>query len=468
MFRDSITSTALTGDVPDMSLGHISCAGFRNDVSFLASARAFLVHRMHEGEKLSIAFETRNGTWSPVLCVPDTLLIVNIGGLKEQANKAFEDIDKTFLSEYAGFEEVPKIRAFYERSFAARCFVNKAAKMSVVFVDHIDMRTLHFLECSILIMLPWYHEREPKLTDDETALVKCLMNKASTSSDYVKCIEKIAAQFDFRTTAIKAMLKGFTVKHHQAQLTNLRNHMDSLYSRLEDLLSEIGSLNKQREDDEIRIMGLEAAIAKGEGDEELMNFILAHENINIVRMLDRGFQITVRTQYVPTTDTIKEARVALRENKGWLERRGSSAISEEDMKSLFKAIFVDRIIKLNFCASYNVTLSTDAYRIPVGGYEFGPEFDDCMPNPHINIHRCGGDYIRDWSDEVLHGDLIGVLCTCVASANSLNFGDGIVMSAFMDSMYGCGGRKCKALVLPDDRNVTPEEAIAWIKEQKGE
>ena len=468
MFRDSITSTALTGDVPDMSLGHISCAGFRNDVSFLASARAFLVHRMHEGEKLSIAFETRNGTWSPILCVPDTLLVVNIGGLKEQASKAFEDIDKTFLSEYEGFEEVPKIRAFYERSFAARCFVNKAAKMSVVFVDHIDMRTLHCLECSILIMLPWYHEREPKLTDDETALVKCLMNKASTSSDYVKCIEKIASQFDFRTTAIKTMLKGFAVKHHQAQLSNLRSHIDSLNSQLDNLMSEIGSINKQCEDDMIRIMGLEAAIAKGEGDDELMSFILTHENINIVKMIERGFQITIKTQYVPTTETIAEARNILKSSRtGWLEGRGTS-VSEEDMKSLFKAIFVDRIIKLNFCASYNVTLSTDMYRIPVGGYEFGPEFDDYMPNPHINIHRCAGDYVRDWSDAIVRGDLIGVIETCIASAGSLNFGDGIVMQSFMDSMYGYNGRKVKALALPDGRVVTPEDAVAWIKEQKGE
>ena len=265
------------------------------------------------------------------------------------------------------------------------------------------------------------------------------------------------------------MLSGFMTKHQKNLLDRARHTADQIQQEIDNLLATMGEKARNHEDAMIRIMGLEAAIANGDEDTELTDFILAHDNINIVKTLDdRGFQITVKTQYVPTTESIAQARDALRQGKGWLTARSQSKIKFEEMKALFKALFVDRILKLNFCASYNITLSTDVFRIPISGYNFDDEFCDYMPNPHINTHRCGGDYVTDWAVEVSQGDFLGMINTCVASAGSLNFGDGTVMREFMDRLYGIRGGNTKAIVLPDGRVVTPEDAIAWINAQKGE
>ncbi|MBR2265394.1 MAG: hypothetical protein IJ882_01780, partial [Paludibacteraceae bacterium] len=87
-------STALTGDIPNMSLGHINGIGFRNDVSFVASARAFLYKRMQDGESIRIIFDTRGeGSWRAIPISDNTLYICNVGGLKDQSTKTFAEID---------------------------------------------------------------------------------------------------------------------------------------------------------------------------------------------------------------------------------------------------------------------------------------------------------------------------------------------------------------------------------------
>ena len=475
MFRDCITSTALTGEIPDMSLGHINGTGFRGDISFIASARAFLANRMRDGEHLTIGFDAHNGRQTPFADTADTLAVVSIVGSKEQSVEAFKQIDEKFLNEREGFELVPKIGAFYERSFAARCFVNKARRISVVFADHIDMRTLHFLECSILIMLPWYHEREPKLTDDETALVKCLMSKESTSVDYLKCIKAIASRFDFRTTAIKSMLSDFENKYRREQLSRARSTVENYRTKIDDLLAQLAVTSRERDDAMVRVLGLEAAISQSGGDSELVNFFIAHKNIELVGMIDGGYKVAIKTQYSPEsideTNTIK--RVLAQDNSivycsGGSRYENESSISAKDMKMLLTAIFVDGVLKLNLCAAYNIGLRLDTHRVPIGNYDFSHEYDDYMPNPHIQSYRCIGNYTTKFADLMRRGDYIGMTVQCIASAGSLNFNDPSVMHEFMEIMHGIKRGNNKAIVLPDGKVVKPEEAIAWLKEQKGE
>ena len=108
MFRECINSTALTGEIPDSALGHICGTGFRGDISFVASARAFIAPRMAEGDKLTITFKSitsakpvadrvlyRDGA-SPKDA--EQLIIVGVGGSKETSAQAFKEIDEKFAA----------------------------------------------------------------------------------------------------------------------------------------------------------------------------------------------------------------------------------------------------------------------------------------------------------------------------------------------------------------------------------
>ena len=486
MFRECIAATALTGPIPDSALPNIQGRDFRGDISFTASARAFLTSRMTEDDWVTITY--RNCTDpAPIsteyflradrpITGEDTLYVVSLAGSKEASAKALEDIDKEFINKHGGFVEVPKIKAFYARSFAARCFVCRETRTSVVFADHIDLRTLHFLECSILVMLPWYLEVEPVLSDKETALVKCLMDKGSTAADYLKCIEAIAEQFDFRTKAIRAQLTGFENKYRQAQLRRVQDEVSNCNDMINTLLMQIADYSNRREDAMVRALGLRTAIDQADGGGELVDFFLAHKNIELVSVNDRSFRVAIKTQYEPV-DSIADAdqmRNLINNKSSWVYRGDSGKyaesnahITEEDMGSLMTALFVDGVLKLNLCAAFNIGLNPGD-RVPITGYPFGHDYDDYMPNPHIQRYACMGSYVGVIADLLSRGDYIQIAATCIAVTGSLNFGDTVVMSELMSILWGVRRGQRKAIVLPDGKVCTPEEAIAWLKEQKGE
>ena len=481
MFRECITSTALTGPTPDTAFEHISGENFRGDISFLASARAFLDPRMEKDkDKVSIRFMNMSSD-APVsneflasAIGHDKLVIVNLSGSRDTSTKAMANVDAEFVKTFGGFVEAPKIRAFYDRSFAARCFVDRDKRASVVFADHIDMRTLHFLECSILIMLPWYFENDPKLSTDERALVDCLMNKEATASDYNRCIDKIAEKYDFRTSAIKTMLSGFETKYKRIQLDKARAELHNYDDNINSYLDMIRDATRQREDAQIRILGLEESIRSQSGDSELIEFMLAHKNIELVDVHDRSFDIIIKSRFSPMDGSKAEIDNQLKNKDSYIYQYNGrsydevSDINPNDMAMLIRAIFVDESVGLNLCGAYSIDLMSSHNSIARRDYPFSTAYSDYMPNPHINRYQCLGQNATMIGDCIARGNYLGAVMLCMTATGTIVPGDYTVMTEFMEHMYGIKHWNTHAIVLPDGRVCNPKEAIAWLKEQKGE
>jgi len=483
MFRECITSTALTGQTPDTAFEHIIGGGYRGDMSFLATARAFLDSRMDKDkDKVRIVFvgvstdtPTTHSQFMSAI-EPNRLVIASLSGSRETSERAMANVDAEFIAKYPGFVEAPKIRAFYERSFASRCFVNRESQISVVFVDHIDTRTLHFLECSILIMLPWYFERNPKLSEDERALVDCLMNKEATASDYNRIIDKIAERYDFRTSAIKTMLSGFETKYKRIQLDKAREEMRIHDDNINSYLDAIRNETRVREDAYIRVLGLEEAVRRQDGKSELVDFMLAHKNVELVEVNDRSFKIIVKTRFTPLDASKEQVENHIKRKDSYIYRYDGrsygdvSEIDPEDMAKLIKAVFVDETVGVNLCAAYNINLTdTSTGRIPQADYPFSSAYADYMPNPHINRYRCmGTEQSSRLGDCIARGNYLGAVMICITATGTITPTDYAVMSEFMEHLYGIKRWNTHAFVLPDGRVCNPKEAIAWLKEQEGE
>ena len=145
----------------------------------------------------------------------------------------------------------------------------------------------------------------------------------------------------------------------------------------------------------------------------------------------------------------------------------SGRVSLEDMKLLMTAIFIDQTLRIKVCAAYKLVLGKEV--VGTSGYDFMYGYEEYMPNPHIQIHGCLGNYRPKINEFILRSDYIGAVSQCVASCKSLNFGDSVVMGEFMESLYGTRtSLNNKCIELPNGSTVTPKEAIVWLKKQEEE
>ena len=144
---------------------------------------------------------------------------------------------------------------------------------------------------------------------------------------------------------------------------------------------------------------------------------------------------------------------------------GHTGAAAEKMKKLMTEIFVSEEprLRIRVCASYRFDLNGSV--APNGHRDFGAEYGDYLPNPHINDYNCMCNYTTTINRLLRNHDYIGALEQCVASCKSLNWGDSAVMTSFMRSMWGNGNNN-RCIELPDGRIVKPNEAISWLEQQE--
>lgn len=143
--------------------------------------------------------------------------------------------------------------------------------------------------------------------------------------------------------------------------------------------------------------------------------------------------------------------------------------SDEDIKMLLEAIFIEQKLKLRVCAAYELSLAgnvrgkTSVFAEP----EFRNEAGELvyMPNAHIQEYHCLGTYLAPINKCIADGDYIGAIEQCVASAQSLNFNDPsakiLIEALFAVRKNRISSNKC--IELPDGSVVRPKEAIEAIK-----
>ena len=140
-------------------------------------------------------------------------------------------------------------------------------------------------------------------------------------------------------------------------------------------------------------------------------------------------------------------------------------IKDEDMKRLMYAIFVERVLKIKFCAAYTFQFGEYEYVSDCSNYPYGAEMNDCMPNPH----SLPGEYKRIIDAYIHNNDYISAIEQCIVVCKSLNCADFVAMELFIKQMYGvddCSGNRC--IELPDGGVVSTREAIVWLKKHEEE
>lgn len=491
MFPSVITRTPVTTQEADAYFDRISYQEIHGDVTFGATLRALVFHRLKENEKISFNFYDETGyrhsipgegaSDSDVIramkdifpMFPDNPSEENLRlkdeiWLRSVARYTMEDrakIMKMFVDHielFKGWRRIPKVNEYYKSVAHVECFVNEHLKTSLIMTDSQNTQFIHYMQTGIVVYLPWYFPKEKKLSQDEIDIIQSLRMK--TPEKYMKCLQKSIEGIPLRDEFIKKQLKGFSAKYEQRQLRNYQNQNEENNARLNDLEEHLNELLRRKHDIEAMILGLTMKINEGEEDTTITEYFMRNKNVDL-QSVDRDYMTIVCRGYLMYFDD--EMAKTFLANKHSYFYSISGKIPAKDIELLMRAIFVDEEIKMRMCAAYRFNYGGSVSAL--SGYGYDGNCIDYTPNPHIDRYSCLGDYERAINSCLREYDYIGAVEQCCASVGSLNLGDSAVMSEFMRRIQGSDDSSVnmKCLELPNGEIVTPLGAIKYLKEKEG-
>ena len=477
MFRIAIESTELSSNISDNIFPRITGSIYDYDATFLSTLRALLPSRMEEEDYVHLDIISDGYSERTVKSTPanemvrnlidgnevedGTIILYNLIRSQSDNYACLELLKSSFVENFHGWHRVEKFTDFFRKTFYSIAFINPEKKSVVMFTDGMDIRRFHYIQCAIPAILPWYFDPAKGLTELERALIESL--RQTDAEQYKSLIGKFALQYDFRGANIRALLKGFETQQEEKQKERLSQQIRDLEHSIRRYSDEIASAISRKREKNIMLLGIIEKISQSEEKgSEIMEFFLQNDRFDIVSTYGDELTFTVK-DYLEFFDPDMASSV-INKNNSYIYDYARN-YDRSDVKRLLEAIFVNRTIKLRFCAAYKIGLSGRVDGI--SGYDFDSNrsFEGYMPNPHIQGYGCIGDFrvpIQQFLDRF---EYIGAIHQCAASCKNLNIADTTVMERFMRNLFSDNCEAC--LELPDGTVVKPGQAIDWINAQEG-
>ena len=477
MFRNSIAVTPFTTDAANSYFTNINGESYGSDTTFLASLRALIAPRIRAGDMLLLKFGSSAYSNAEIKSATpgDAIRAICNGANFEQNGllyvhnfvKAHEDnsenihiIDEHFTEVFPQFTKLENVTAFFRRTFAVQCFIDKENKISVIFADNLDTRKMHYLQSAILAFLPWYFDKSVGITEAERNLIYSFREK--TPESYQTSIALLAEQYNFREAQIRQMLSGFESRYERMECEKVERDIRNVDIRLNQLNEQFGQEIRKRNDLNVRLLGLRTKIGANAEDSEIMEYFLCNRRLVLESVTDTDMFFSVK-DYLAYFDP-EMAESAIENPNSYVYSHLNTNVNRNDAAALLKEIFLsdEPTLRIRVCAAYRFSLNGSVS--PQGGHNFGTDFVTYLPNPHIDRYGCIGNYGPEINERLRNNDYIGALEQCIASAKSLNWGDAPVMQEFISKFFANNAPKC--VELPDGSVVKPSEAIIWLKSQK--
>lgn len=459
MFRTAISSSPFVGRIADASYKRISTINeYGGDHSLITTARALIYPRMGENDTLNVSYFRRRKLSSD----EDMYGFNSLWFFDITDTNSYDESVENFKNGTVGFSLLEKVTVFFQKTMKVKCFVNAETKSTVVFTECMDIRQYHYIQCALLVMVPWYYSGG-SLDDKSLALIYSLRENESTK--YMEAVNAMYNPNDAEREFTKELLGNIETYYYREEYSRVTSSIDELFSQYSSYLTRISEVLSKKDELETQKLGLKARIDSGVNDGEIMEYFLSNSGVHLVDVVGNTIEF-VTTSNLVNFDS-DEAESMINDDRSMLYIVDGHAmnnyIKHEDMKAVMKAIFVDRTLKMRVCAKYSISLS--------GGvnadkhFDYGIAYNTYTPNPHTDQYRCMGNYTRIIEDLLARHNIILAIEQCVASCGSLNFEDTTVMEEFVKRFYGTSSytvnRRC--IELPDGRIVDPNEAAEYLK-----
>lgn len=458
MFSEIIENTPFTHDAADEVFGKISGSMIHDDNSFLATLRALVYPRMQEDDVLELSHHSFNnvedakGHLDSISDWHNKLVILEYSRFTQDKLGAVKEM----VCHTEGWVCIEKATAFFQKFTPVICMVNPDNRICAVITGPLRTQVLHFLQIGIVVFLPWYFPPEQGLSTEERALIDSLREKDSVS--YTECLGNMAKKYDFRTSLIRRKLAGFESRADERILQDTVERIDRTHDEINDLQERFNKYMRDLNELNIRRLGLQAKIAENrDAGGEMMEYFLANKSLVLEEA--NGSRITFGVLgYMTYFDPDLAQATIDNPNSYFYTAPNRNGLTTDDLKRFYTAVFLSRTIRIRYCAKYDIGLDGDfnGRRHEYYGYEY----DGYMPNPHIEYHRCLGNYRETLTELMRNHEYIGAIEQCIASSRSLTLNDISAEEGIRD-LFKNDARKC--VELPDGKVVTAREAVKYLK-----
>lgn len=484
MFPQEVRNTQFSQNIANVIMPNITVESVPfSDVaprekSLISTIRALISHRMNDDDKIRIY-----GTTSRVIendyyiyKYPVDAVIhhytsfmnnecgtVTINSFDKDSDFNMNFVSEHFLEVYPDFVRVNKVTEFFKKSFKVICFIRPSLKQVALFLPRVGVPQIHFLQCAIPAMFPWYFPEDKGLSESEMKVLTSL--RGNKYQDYIDAITAMSEIYDFRTEFIRNTLKDADTVFDRRRREELINNIGRIRDDISNYMSYISQCINNKNNLESELLGIETKLNSQDGDSELVEYFCCNKKLDLISLRCTTVEFVVRDYIEYYDEELAERIIMNTRSIAYMENgRVRNPNLKDGMKLLLEKIFIERKLKIKTCAAFDLDIGggCDAR----SHYRFSDEIqNDYMPNPHIYYYSCMGTYSQIVANLMSERKYIESIEQCIASARSLNFGDSIVFSRFMQEMYS-EENTTKCIELPDKTCLTVREAIQWIENNR--
>ena len=372
------------------------------------------------------------------------------------------DFDKAKAIEYIkehhpDATELIDVELFMEKHAETVVFIKKEDNAAIILMKEISRKKIHLLSSLLPRFLPQFFERFP-LSATEVEILKSLTFTSPVK--YLNLMSNRANDWDIKKRINRATIEIFRKSANEALLKEDLYNLNCTRREIERIENEYREMIRQLDRETATYEGRKYAAEHSQTDDALINYIENNRHINIISAND-----TVLKMYI--TSCIDNFNPDMYENyakRGDIFERYPDCLinTVEDRKLLLNSIFSEEpSLKLRV-VSY-IVLDTRGSVSSATNHDY-KLYKDRLPNPHLQIFNCFGDNKRFIQKALRENNLILAIEQCTAVVRNLNLSEvSQTVRPFFSWIFNSTEKIIEKF---DGTQMTPKEAIAWLKAEK--
>lgn len=366
--------------------------------------------------------------------------------------------DDRFASEKEYYEnryqKIPAVEEAVKQKLGKEIIVRTDVQQKITLVlfkdSEFDYRLFHLLQSFVPILIPWQFEGKP-LNDLEKDMLNALAGRRP--SVYLDVTRKLFESLNIRKELIRRSITRLGSGLFQSRIDEMNRNIASYQQEADRALARFEDFMRRKKEANVMLMGLMAQGTDTVDNSDLIDLFTKNPNYELSDCSGTSIRFTIYTT-ISSFDS-SYAKASLSSDRSYFYT--NSSWSNPDSKMFFNALFGDRpVLKLRVFAGY----ALDVQGIGCVGRTVDHTRPGCIGNPHIQRFHCLGTYRGEIDRFIAGGDTMQAVLQCAMSAASLNMEDSAVMSWLVSHLTG-GCERC--IELPDGSVVTPDAALAWLK-----
>ena len=342
----------------------------------------------------------------------------------------------------------------------------KNIALVVVPYDRLDL--YHFVLSFLPLYYPNIYTKPLTKEDPEVAPLSALCKNSPDEfrRTYPALVEEYRREF------MHIELEGLMKRFHEMEIQRYADRDRNLRSEAQSMFDRYVAKMEEVREAAMLLAGARAFHGENEKEKELINYLETAKEVRDIRISGSEITFTVATrlkQFDSDSWAVFARKGGIFDGNYRADLKETPFAHIENRKIFLNSIFSDDPkFEIKLVGNY----SFDVYHQYVNsnrGYNYealNPDYKNYIPNPHLKLFSCLGNYETRIVNRIREDDLITAIELCIASAGSINLDE--TEQTFRPFLGWLLTNENKVLVRYDGVEMTPQEALIWLlDEQKG-